>query len=210
MDSRPVIVGLLGGIASGKSTLAAALAELGAVVVDADRLAHEVLAAPELSRPIRRLFGNEAFDAEGRPDRRKIGAAAFADPELLAGLEALIHPAVRERIGRTIEESDDAPAVVVDAPLLLEGGLGEIADVLVFVEAPTQARIDRARAQRGWDPDELTRREAKQVAVADKRDRARLTIRNDGTLEDLRRRASELWREILSEGLPEESAMTKE
>jgi dephospho-CoA kinase len=210
MDAKPVIVGLLGGIASGKSTVAARLAGFGALVIDADRIAHEVLSAPELGRPLRRLFGDDAFDAEGRPDRGRIGEAAFADPELLAGLEALVHPAVRERMGKAIEAAGDVPAVVVDAPLLLEGGLTGIADVLVFVEAPTQVRIDRARAQRGWEPGELERREDRQAPVGEKRNRARLTIRNDGTLEDLDAQAEELWREILSEGLPETRASTKE
>jgi dephospho-CoA kinase len=205
MDARPVIVGLLGGIASGKSTVAARLAGFGAVVIDADRIAHEVLEAPELRRSIVRMFGEDAFDGEGRPDRRRIGEAAFADPELLANLEALVHPAVRERMGREIEAAGDVPAVVVDAPLLMEGGLTGIVDLLVFVEAPTQVRIDRTRAHRGWEPDELSRRESRQAPVGEKLSRARLTIRNDGTLEDLERRAETLWREILSEGLPEQS-----
>jgi len=202
MVAKPVIVGLLGGIASGKSTVADHLARRGAHLIDADRIAHEVLGSEEIAPRIRAEFGDGVMDDSGRPDRRRIGDVVFGDPAKLGALERLIHPRVRERIKEEIEEAEDVPAVVVDAPLLIEGGLVEIVDVLVFVVAPTQARIARARAQRGWEPDEVSRREARQVDLAEKRDRARLTIRNDGSLEDLERAVDDIWRRILSEGLP--------
>lgn len=202
MDAKPVIVGLLGGIASGKSTVAAGLGRRGARVIDADRIAHEVLSDEGLAPEIRAALGDEAMDDAGRPDRRRIGEIVFGDPAKLRVLEALIHPRVRERITAAIGSATDVPVVVIDAPLLLEGGLAEITDVLVFVVASTQVRIDRTRTQRGWEADELARREAHQADLATKEDRSRLMIRNDGSLEDLERRLDELWRQILTEGLP--------
>jgi len=202
MVAKPVIVGLLGGIASGKSAVADLLARRGARRIDADGIAHEVLSSPDIVPRIVELLGTEALDADGRPDRREIGKAVFGDPGKLRALEALVHPRVRERIRKEIGAAADAPVVVVDAPLLLEGGLAEIADVLVFVVAPTQARIDRARAQRGWDAGELSRREALQAPLEEKEARARLTIVNDGTLEDLDRRVETLWERLREEGLP--------
>jgi len=202
MVAKSVIVGLLGGIASGKSTVADRLVRRGAFRIDADRLAHAVLRSEELAPLIREVFGDGVMDDEGRPDRRRIGEIVFAEPSKLRALERLIHPRVRERIETALGVARNVPAVVVDAPLLLEGGLAEIVDVLVFVVASMPARIDRTRTQRGWDPDELPKREARQVGLPEKKSRARLTIRNDGSLEDLDRRVDELWRAILSEGLP--------
>ena len=200
MIAKPVIVGLLGGIASGKSAVAERLSRRGARLIDADKIAHEVLESEDILPRVRALFGPDAVSADGKPDRRKIGAVAFDDPEKLRALERIIHPRVRERIEAEIEAAD-APAVILDAPLLLESGLVEIVNVLVFVDAPTQVRIDRARAQRDWSPDELHRREARQASLTEKKKRARFTIRNDGTSEDLQHRADELWREIFGTDL---------
>ncbi|MEN8148836.1 MAG: dephospho-CoA kinase [Planctomycetota bacterium] len=201
MVAKPVIVGLLGGIASGKSAVADLLSRRGALRIDADRIAHEVLASEDIVPQVREIFGPDAVSADGVPDRDRIGAIAFEDPRKLRALERIVHPRVRERIAAEIAAAADAPAVVLDVPLLLSSPVAETVHVFVFVDAPTQVRIDRARAHRGWSPDELHRREARQASLAEKERRAQFSIRNDGTAEDLERRAERLWREILDTDL---------
>ena len=200
MDGRPVIIGLLGGIASGKSTVASLLGELGARVVDADRIAHEVLADPETASEIAAIFGDDALDESGRPDRSRIARAAFSDGEKLARLEAVLHPRIRLRMEDEIRAAAGAKALVLDAPLLLEGGLVALADVVVYVEAPEAERVRRAEAERDWEPGEIARREARQAPLREKRRRAEKVILNNGSPEELSRRVSQLYREVLDEG----------
>jgi dephospho-CoA kinase len=198
MDGRPVIIGLLGGIASGKSTVARLLEDLGARVVDADRIAHELLGEPEVAAEIGAALGAEVLAAGGKPDRARIGSVVFADRERRQVLEGILHPRILERMRREIAEAGDAEAVVVDAPLLVEGGLGDLADVLVFVDAPEPERRRRA-AERGWAPDELARREAEQLEPEKKRLLAAHTVVNDGSPEELSNRVTELYRRIRAE-----------
>lgn len=197
MTTRPVIVGLVGGIASGKSTVARELGAKGARVVDADAIAHEVLADPAVRERVLGIFGPAVLDGKGHPDRRRIADVAFRDPEKLRALERVVHPLVRERIRKEIEAAGDAPAIVIDAPLLLEGGLHRIADRIVFVSAPAASRRERAARERGWGPDELDRREGRQAPIPDKERIATHVIENDGDRADLARRAADLWKELL-------------
>jgi dephospho-CoA kinase len=198
MGAGPVKIGLLGGIASGKSTVGRVFQDLGAKLLDADRMAHEALARPETAREVGRLLGPDVLGPDGVPDRERVGRAAFGDPEKLRALEALLHPVVTERIRAGIAAAGDVPAVVVDAPLLLET-LGEgFVDCLVFVAASAETRRRRA-AERGWSPDELERREAEQMPTRAKRDLAQHLIVNDGSLAELAEQAAELFRRILRE-----------
>jgi dephospho-CoA kinase len=198
MVAKPIIVGLLGGVASGKSSVAECLVRRGALRIDADRIAHEVLESPEVVTRLRTWFGDGVLGEDGRPDRRRIGDIVFRDRTQLGRLEGLVHPRVRKRIRAAIDAAGDVPVVVLDAPLVLEGGLDRIADVLVFVVAPAEARVERARTHRGWEPGEVEAREEHQLSLSEKEKRAGHKIRNDGTLEDLDRRAGELWLEILA------------
>ncbi|MHC4472078.1 MAG: dephospho-CoA kinase [Planctomycetota bacterium] len=197
MDGKPVIVGLLGGIASGKSTVAGLMGSLGAKVIDADEIAHQVLVSPEVAPRLAEIFGPEALDGDGLPDRRAIARAVFADEERLGRLEALVHPGVRERIAAEIVAAGDVPAVVVDAPLLVEGDLAGIADVLVFVDAPERAREARASLSRGWVQEEILAREARQAPLEEKRRLAGHVIENDGSLADLERGVEELFERLV-------------
>jgi dephospho-CoA kinase len=198
MGGIPVIFGLLGGIASGKSTVAGILGRLGAVVIDADAIAHDVLDLPEIRRELPAIFGNGILDDGGRADRRLIAEQAFSDPEKLRSLEALVHPEIRRRIGVAIEAASGASAVVIDAPLLLEGGLDALTDINIFVRTSETLRRARSR-KRGWDAKELAEREARQAPLARKRSRADYVIENEEGLEELERRVRRLYGEILGD-----------
>jgi dephospho-CoA kinase len=204
-------VGILGGIASGKSAAAAGLAGDDGRVVSADLLAAEELASPEGVRFLRESFGAELLDAGGRPDRNALAALAFdpaRGPDARARLEGWIHPRVRARIKGLLEDARVAavPIVVLDVPLLLENdeshGLARACDALVFVESDEAERESRARTSRGWQPGEIRRREAVQLPLATKRARAHHVLQNQGNLDDLGRAARELRERLLRAPVP--------
>lgn len=175
----PLVIGLLGGIAAGKSFVAGIFAEHGLRVVDADAEARAVVTEPAILAAITARFGPGVV-TDGGLDRAALAATVFADPVARKDLEAITHPPVRARIGAAVAAARAAGrSVVLDVPLLLEGGLIDCCDECVFVEVPREVRLARAAA-RGWTPDELDRREAAQAPLADKAARCRFTVDNDG------------------------------
>lgn len=199
--AKPVI-GLAGGIGAGKSVVAQLFAQLGAGVIDADLLAHEELAAEEVTRTLAAWWGAEVLDAAGRVDRDRVGSIVFGDARERHRLEGLLHPRIRERSRGLMAQMEGDPAVraiVIDAPLLIETGLDEVVcDVVVFVEADEAVRQARAAASRGWSAQEHRRREAAQKPLDLKRSKADYTVSNNSTTEALRRRVEEVFAEILS------------
>ena len=191
MPPPTTVYGVLGGIASGKSAVARALAGPEGRVLDADRMAHEALASEEGRRRLVERWGEDVLDADGRPDRRRVAERVFGAPDELAWLEGWIHPAVRVRMHAELEAARAAgvPRVALDVPLLLENdaehGLVERCDALVFVDAPQALREERARRTRGWPAGELARREALQLPLETKRARAHHVIPNHGDLAEL-------------------------
>jgi dephospho-CoA kinase len=187
--SRTVVLGVLGGIASGKSRVAAALAGSEGVVVSADALAHEALADPEIRARVAEAFGAHVLDADGAVDRPALARVVFSDPAARRRLEGWIHPYVRARIWAALEEArrTGRPRVVLDVPLLLENdaehGLARASDHFVDVDAAERDR--RAVRTRGWSPGEVARREAAQLPLAEKRRRSDVVVQNDGTLAEL-------------------------
>lgn len=188
----PTVLGLTGGVGSGKTTVARLLRERGALVLDADTVAREVIESPEIRDSLRAAFGDEVLDPDGMVDREALARKVFG-PGAEARrkrLEALIHPEVRRRLGEALEAArgrPDPPAVVVlDVPLLLEGPLATWCDLVVFVDAPDEIRSQRTRSGRGWDTEEYRRREAAQLPIPAKRAGSGHVIRNGGSLEDLR------------------------
>ena len=182
---HPVVIGLLGGIAAGKSTVAAEFAGRGFEVLDADREARVVTADPAIVRAIAQRFG-AGVAPDGQIDRKALAAKVFADPAARRDLEAITHPVVRARLTARLEAAlSQGRSVVLDVPLLLEGGLIARCDVCVFVDATEATRRVRARA-RGWNDDELRRREQAQADLAVKRARCAHTITTNGSLDDVR------------------------
>lgn len=181
---QPVLIGMLGGIASGKSLAGRLLAGERGTVIDADRLAHEVLASEETVRFLRERFGPEVLDAEGRPSREALAKRVFSNPDDLKALEAWTHPLVRARILGELDAARDSHRnpIVLDVPLLLENdaqhALARKCDYLVFVDSDEADREHRARANRNWKPGERERREAAQWSMNRKRDAASHVISN--------------------------------
>ena len=191
------VIGLLGGVASGKSTVARMFADLGAAVIDADKIAHQVLQSDAVCETLRKHWGEAPFDEQGRPDRARIADIVFGHPEKLAQLNQWVHPETRQRMRDELQAArcqETIPIIVVDAPLLLEAGLDQWCNALVFVETPAEQRRERAVATRHWAPEELARREERQASLDTKRRRAVATILNSGSPEETRSQVADLFR----------------
>jgi dephospho-CoA kinase len=187
-------VGLTGGIGSGKSAVAAVLASHGAIVIDADKLAREVVepGTPGLVRVVEE-FGPEVLRADGSLDRDRLGAIAFSDPERRDRLNAIVHPLVRERSAALIDAAPPDSVVVQDIPLLVENGLAPQFAIVIVVEAPTEVRLQRLIHHRGMAADQARARLAAQATDEQRRAAADVLIVNDGTLADLAAKVDELW-----------------
>jgi dephospho-CoA kinase len=189
--SPPIVIGVLGGIGSGKSRVARALAGRDGVLIDADVLAREVLESAEVRAELQRAFGPGVLRPDGLPDREELARRVFSRPEERARLESFTHPRIRARIRALLDEARArrVPRVVLDVPLLLENeaahGLAGECHELLFVDSDPDARARRAAASRGWSQGEVARREALQLPLEEKRARAHFVIRNRGSLEEL-------------------------
>ena len=196
---QPVpVIGLVGGVGSGKSAVARAFEKLGCVVSDSDKAVREVLARPEVVDTLVCWWGEGILDSEKQVDRKKVADRVFKDPFERRRLEALVHPLVRENRGDLIARarSSGAKGVVVDAPLLFEAGVDAECDAVVFVDAKRSVRLGRVREHRGWDEAELDRRENAQMPLEEKRRRSDHVLPNNGTLDELESRAAKLLASI--------------
>ncbi|GJF22161.1 MULTISPECIES: dephospho-CoA kinase [Streptomyces] len=190
-------VGLTGGIGAGKSEVSRLLVECGAVLIDADRIAREVVApgTPGLAAVVE-AFGEDVLAGDGSLDRPKLGSIVFADPEKLAALNAIVHPLVGAR-SRELEQSAAEDAVVVhDVPLLTENGLASLYDVVVVVDADPATQLDRLVRLRGMSEQDARARMAAQATREQRREIADVVIDNDVPLEELRHRVREVWAEL--------------
>lgn len=200
-----LVVGIVGGIASGKSLVSSAFAQLGAEVIDADRLGHEVLGEAEVIEAAVQRWGEQVRNADGTLDRRAIASKVFGDtPEAArerAFLEELTHPRItarmRDRISR-LATLGDTDVVVIDAALLLEAGWHECCDHIVFVDVPREERLRRAR-ERGWSEAEFTAREQAQWPLSRKREQADIVLDNAGPPEQTIAKVEQIWRTLLSD-----------
>jgi dephospho-CoA kinase len=197
-----LLVGLTGGIGSGKSTVAGMLAERGAVVVDADRLARDAVAPGTAGfDAVRDRFGDAVIAPDGSLDRAALARIVFADDEARAALEAIVHPEVRRRIAESVAahaETDDV--VVVDSPLLIETGAHEGFEVVVVVTAPLAERVARL-ASRGMSEDDVLARDAAQMPLEEKAALADVVVDNDGSLDDLESTVERLWADLSERAL---------
>lgn len=178
------IIGIVGGIGSGKSFVAALFAELGCTVIDSDQVAHAVYESPDVIATVVGWYGPEVLDERGKISRRTLAHHVFRDAQQRSRLEALIHPRIhaeREREMAAKAGDPNVRAFVWDSPLLVEASLHTQCDAIVFVDVPYAERLRRVSESRGWDVDELDRREASQHPIEDKRRLASVVV--DGTAE---------------------------
>lgn len=192
-----LLVGLTGGLGAGKSTVAAMLADRGAIVVDADELARDAIApgTPGEARVLE-AFGSHIAGARSI-DRDALAAEIFADEDKRRTLESIVHPEVFRLLAETVDRNRGTDAVVLfDAPLIFETGFDEACDVVVVVSAPVEEQVKRASRERGMGEDEARARIAAQIPAGEREDRADIVIRNDGDLDALSSRVDDLWRRL--------------
>ena len=187
------MVGLTGGIGSGKSTVSSLLAQKGAVVIDADRIVHEVQARGGAAfQPIVDRFGSEVVLESGELDRKKLASIVFSDPEALAELNKVVHPLVGKEIAdRMAAEAETDHVVILDVPLLVESGRSDMVGMIV-VDCPVDVAVERAVA-RGMDEADVRRRIGAQVSREERLDRADFVVDNSGSLADLEREVDRAW-----------------
>lgn len=192
------VVGLLGGIGSGKTLVARQLAQMGAALLDADQAGHEVLELPDVKQAAVKRWGTGILDPEGRIDRRRLAEIVFAPSSEGAAERAFLQQLTHPRIARRLVDEAKRRAsqgfriAVLDAPLLLEAGWDKLCDILVFVEAPRPVRLARVQA-RGWNAKEFVDREGVQESLDLKRRRADWVIDNSGSPEQTREQLVRLW-----------------
>ncbi|MEU9474935.1 dephospho-CoA kinase [Streptomyces sp. NPDC048191] len=191
-------VGLTGGIGAGKSEVSRLLVEHGAVLIDADRIAREVVApGTDGLAAVVEAFGEDVLTADGSLDRPRLGSIVFADPEKLAVLNSIVHPLVGAR-SRELEEAAASDSVVIhDVPLLTENGLAPFYDLVVVVDASPETQLDRLVRLRGMTEDDARARMAAQATREQRRRIADIVIDNDVPLDALHKRVAEVWEDLV-------------
>ncbi|WP_169978283.1 dephospho-CoA kinase [Microbispora sp. H10836] len=197
-------VGLTGGIGSGKSEVSRRLAARGAVVIDADKIAREVVepGTPGLAEIVE-AFGEDVLRPDGTLDRERLGAIVFADAEKLKVLNGIVHPKVGERTQQLQREAPDDAVVVYDVPLLAENNLAPLYDVVVVVDTPDEVRLDRLRRFRAMPEADARARIAAQASREDRLRIADIVIGNEGSLEELDAQVDKVWQDLSARVSPE-------
>lgn len=195
------IIGIVGGIGSGKSFVADLFGQLGCVVINSDQLVRQIYQMPEIKAVLRQWWGDAVLAPDGSADRQAIAAKVFADPEARGRLEGLIHPKVAEQRDATMRGRAPDPSVqafVWDTPLLFETGLDRSCDAVVFVDAPIELRQQRVARHRCWQAQELIQREKAQMALDKKRSMAQYIVDNTADAAFARRQVEAVLSRILS------------
>jgi dephospho-CoA kinase len=196
--AKPVL-GLVGGIGSGKSMVAGLLARRGGKVVSGDRIGHEALRQPQIKDRIIARFGAGILDQTGEIDRRALGKVVFADPDQRKALETIVFPWIEERARQEIEAAGRDEAVrfiVLDAAIMLEAGWHKECDHLIFVDAHRDTRLKRLARERGWTAKEVELREQAQMPLDEKRAWTDFEIDNSGSTEHVERQLAQLLRQL--------------
>ena len=190
-------VGLTGGIGTGKSEVSRRLASYGAVVIDADAVAREVVApgTPGLAEVVQ-AFGPEVLRSDGTLDRDRLGQLVFADESLRMKLNAITHPRVGERMAELERQAGGAPVIVHDVPLLAENHLAGSFDEVVVVDVPPRIQAERLARERGMSKDQAEARMGAQASREERLAVATIVVDNSGSLAELDREVGELWTEL--------------
>lgn len=198
--AKKPIIGILGAIASGKSTVAAEFAKLGCKVIDADKIAHKLLDKNGIKQQVLDSIGQDVLDSSGKIDRKKLADIVFNDNRKLSILNSIIHPPVLERINQLIEQynnQDNVKCIVVDMPLLLEVGFDKRCDRLIFVECEEKIRADRARKMGLFDKNQIKMRENFQISLDNKTRIADNSIDNSSDYEALIKQVAKVFSGIV-------------
>jgi dephospho-CoA kinase len=199
--SRQIVIGLIGGIGSGKSTVAEELKNNGGQIISGDALGHEALRQPDIRQRVVSRWGPEILTGDGEIDRRRLGRIVFSDAEERKALESIVFPYIKSRLRAEIARCFEDPRgefVVLDAAVLLEAGWNEMCTHVVFIHAPRNVRLSRLREQRGWCDQELAARERAQMPLAVKKRRADFVVDNGGDHEEMARQVQNLVRSLQS------------
>lgn len=196
------VIGILGGVASGKSLVAEQLRHLGAKILDADQVGHEVLREPDVIQAVRERWGDSVLAGDGHIDRSKVAKIVFAPPpggpEELAFLEQLTHPRIGARLEQLFaaaRQNGGAEVVVLDAPVMLKAGWDKFCDHILFIEVSRDVRLQRAR-ERGWRDADFAARESAQESLETKRAAADYVIDNSGSVDSTRQQIERFWRSL--------------
>jgi dephospho-CoA kinase len=186
---NPPVIGIVGGIGSGKSVVAAELLRHGGVLVSGDQLGHAALRQPDVKAQLVARWGKQVLDQAGEIDRRRVAAIVFANPDERKTLEAISHPVIERGIREMIQNARSMPAVrliVLDAAVMLEAGWHGVCDYLVYVDSPRELRLARLQRDRGWTAQELEKRENSQMPLTEKRRHADAVVENTAGIEEVR------------------------
>ena len=196
-EGGPVIIGIAGGIGSGKSTVSRAFAEFGCLVYDADAEVTRVYGRAEVIETIRRWWGDRVAPG-GVLQRAEVARIIFGSDQERERLQGYLYPLLAESRAGLVQRAraEGAPGVIIDAPMLFEAGLDRECDAVVFVDTPREERLRRVHARSGWDEAELTRRENAQLSVDAKRDRSDYTVDGSQSLAAIRDRVGEILSQI--------------
>ncbi len=198
---KPVI-GILGGIGSGKSTVAAEFAKLGCKVIDADEIAHELLNEPSVKEKLLDIFGQDILDSSDKIDRKKLAEIVFTDKKKIASLNSIIHPLVLQRTQELIENyksQNQVKAIVLDMPLLVEVGWSKRCDKLIFVNCEQKLRLERAK-KLGFGENHVKIRENFQISLDNKASLADNTIENNSDLSAIANQVTGIFSYIVNNG----------
>jgi dephospho-CoA kinase len=206
VKTKPII-GLIGGIGSGKSSVAAILAQRGARVISGDKLGHEALQQPEIQSQVVQRWGTGLLDAQRRIDRRRLAGIVFGDSAERHALEKLVFPWIERRLKEEVvaaKADANVALIIVDAAIMLEAGWYEVCDFLVYVDAPREVRWQRAAQERGWTQEDVKAREEAQMPLAEKKCRADFLLDNSGSWEKITTQVDDLlgrWG-VIAKGSP--------
>jgi len=197
--TKKPVVGIIGGIGSGKSAVADEFADLGCRIVDADAIGHQLLDDQQVQTELRRRWGDGIFDAAGRVDRAVLGGIVFGSREDLDALNGILHPRIGAEMARIVEEAagdESVEAIVLDAALLMEAGWDSLCSCVIFVDTPDAERLRRVRQERNWRADNWESREKMQISLDIKRSRCDYLIDGSSSVSHLRQQVRKLYPRI--------------